>query len=585
VKRHSYFAYGLLAAAVVGATLGTTAQTSVWAQASIQITDQEPASETKTLAVIAVNSYDELVADIGFAGSLADRPETGQMIDGMIALFTQGKGLAGVDKSKPWGVVVQTDGEKLRPIGCLPVTNLDEVLSLTQPFGVQVEENSEGIKVISMPNQRTLYAKAKGGWAFLSLSTESLACAPSDPASLLTKLVAEYDVAARISVPNAPEMYKQQAIAAMQAGLKQGLEQQEGEDDAKFEARRQLAEAQMKQIVEMIQEIDEVTMGWALDAKEQRAFADFSYTFLPDSKMAKQMNSYGQPQTNFAGFYQSDAALTMSAASKTDPELIKNDIEQIRAGIQTMRQQAMKALDEETEFPDDATRDAVKAAMNDFIDALQSTIETGQMDGAAALQLHPEKMTLVAGMLVKDPSKIEGALKKLAAAAEKDPDFPGVQWNAATHGNVNFHTIKVPVPDTDANTRRLLGEELNVAIGIGSDAVYVAMGPDYLEAVNQAIDASKTDANKAVPPFEVSASLGQIMAMAAAYEENADQKQLAQSIADMLQGEAQGRDHLRMVGKFIPNGLRYRFEAEEGVLRANGKAVADAQAKAQQPNN
>jgi hypothetical protein len=583
VKRQFSYIHGLLMAALVGASLGIAAQTPVWAQTDVQIKAPAAASQTKTLAVVAVNSYDELVADIGFAGSLADRPETGQMIDGMIALFTQGKGLTGVDKSKPWGVVVQTDGEQILPIGCLPVTSLDEVVSLGQPFGIQVNENSEGIKEITLPNQQTLYATAKGGWAFLSLSSEALASAPSNPSALLSKLVADYDVAVRISVPNAPEMYKKKAIDAMQAGLKQGLEQQPNEDDAAFEARKQLSEAQMAQIVRMINAIDEVTVGWALDAQQQRAYADFTYTFLPDSKMAKQMNSYGQPQTNFAGFYQSDAAVTMSFASKTDPSLIQDDIEQFRATMQTMRQQAMKALDEENEFPDDATRDAVKAAMNDFIDVLVSTIEAGEMDGGASLQLEPEKMTFVAGMLVKDPAKLEGALKKLAAAAEKDPNFPGVQWNAATHGGVNFHTMQVPVRDADPKVARLLGDKVDVAIGIGPNAIYVAAGQDYLEAVNRAIDASVADPNKAVPPFEVAVSLGPIMAMSAAYQDDAKGRQIAKSIADMLQGEAQGRDHIRMVGQFIPNGLRYRVEAEEGVLRAIGKAAAVAQEQAQQP--
>ena len=389
-------------------------------------------------------------------------------------------------------------------------------------------------------------------------------------------------MAVRVTVPNVPEVYKQQAIDAMQAGLKQGLEQQEGEEDAQFEARKKLAEAQMDQIVQMIDEVNEVTVGWALDSRQQRAYADFIYTFLPDSKMAKQMNSYGQPQTNFAGFYQSDAAVTMSVASKTDPSLIQEDLEQIRAGMQAMRQQAMKALDENADLPDDATRDAVKAAMNDLMDVLQATMEGGQMDGGATIQLEPDKFTAVAGMLVKDPSKIESALKKLAAATEKDPNAPQVQWNAATHGDVTFHTLQLPVKNADPNVRRLLGEQVDVAIGIGPGAVYVAVGQDNLEAVNQAIDASLADPNKSVPPFEVAVSLGPMMTMAAAYQENEQQRQVAQSIADMLQNEAQGRDHVRMVGQFIPDGLRYRVEAEEGVLRAVGKAAAAAQEQAKQ---
>ena len=48
----------------------------------------------------------------------------------------------------------------------------------------------------------------------------------------------------------------------------------------------------------------------------------------------------------------------------------------------------------------------------------------------------------------------------------------------------------------------------------------------------------------------------------------------------MLRTEAQGRDHVRIVGQMVPNGLRYRVEAEEGALRAIGKAAMDARQQA-----
>jgi hypothetical protein len=120
-----------------------------------------------------------------------------------------------------------------------------------------------------------------------------------------------------------------------------------------------------------------------------------------------------------------------------------------------------------------------------------------------------------------------------------------------------------------------------VAIGIGSDAVYVAAGQDNLAAVNRAIDASKADPNKEVPPFEFSASLGQIMEAAAA-NSNDENTAIFQAIAKMLKDDAQGRDHIRVSGMLITNGIKYRFEAEEGVLRAIGKATTMAQQKAQQ---
>jgi hypothetical protein len=246
-----------------------------------------------------------------------------------------------------------------------------------------------------------------------------------------------------------------------------------------------------------------------------------------------------------------------------------------------MRKQAEKAIDEEEDIPDEETRAAVKAALGDFMDAFEATMATGQFDGGGALHLGPDKFTLVAASAIKEPTKFESGLKKLAAIAEKEPDFNGVEWNAATHEGVNFHTLAVPLPADEAEARKLFGEKVDVAIGIGSEAVYVAVGQGNLDAVKKAIDASKAEPGKEVPPFEFSASLGQIMDTVAAnaQDENTD---IYQAIAKMLKDDAQGRDHIRASGTLVENGLKYRFEAEEGVLRAIGKATTMAQQKAQQ---
>ena len=51
-------------------------------------------------------------------------------------------------------------------------------------------------------------------------------------------------------------------------------------------------------------------------------------------------------------------------------------------------------------------------------------------------------------------------------------------------------------------------------------------------------------------------------------------------VATMLEENVEGRDHVRIVVQPIPNGARTRIEAEEGVLRAIGMAVMQAQMQA-----
>ena len=586
-RRRSFLLATLFAAAAGFSCRMLAAQEAVEIDvAEVDATDgaivTAPVGEIKTVAVVGLSSYNNLVSDVNFVGSLADRPELGQMLQGTIALFTQGKGLDGVDQSKPWGVIVQTDGQQFYPVGCIAVTNLDNVLGIARNFGAQVQDGDEGAKQIVLPNGKTIHVKESSGWAYIAQMEAALSNLPADPLAELAKIVTEYDLGARISVQNVPEMYRKMAVQAMKAGMQDGLKQKEGEDDKDYEMRRQMAEAQIEQVERMVNEIDEVVAGWAVDASQQKTYLDFTYRFLPDSKMARQIAGYGQPKTNFAGFFQPDAAATLTFASQADPALIKEDLDKMRTMMQTMRKQAENAIDEEEDIPDDATREAVKAALGDFMDAFQATMESGQMDGGAALQLGADKLTLVAGALVKEPGKFEEGLKKLATLAEKEPNFNGVQWNAANHQGVSFHTLSLPIPEDQDEVRQIFGDKADVAIGIGSDAVYVAVGRDSLEAVKKAIDASAAEPNKEVPPFELSMSLGQILEMAAATHADEDERPMIQAIADMLKNDAQGRDHVRTSGTFIDNGLQYRLEAEEGVLRAIGKATMVAQQKAQQ---
>ena len=74
---------------------------------------------------------------------------------------------------------------------------------------------------------------------------------------------------------------------------------------------------------------------------------------------------------------------------------------------------------------------------------------------------------------------------------------------------------------------KLLGDEAEIAVGIGQEAVYLAVGRDNLEAVKKAIDASAAEPSKAVPPFELAISLGPIMEMAAAEAHDADKKKVS----------------------------------------------------------
>lgn len=543
------------------------------------IAQSEPGGELKNVAVVAGAPYEKLINDISFLGSLAGKPELGQMVEGGLAFFTQGKGTTALDKKQAWGVIVQTDGNNFLPVGCLPVAKPNDLLEVAKAYGSEVKEGENGTTEIKLPNQKTIFVKIDNGMAFIAMTPASLGKLPANPKQVLTKIVGEYDVTVHASLKNVPEMYRQFALQAMQAGVQQGMQKKDDESDEQFAERQKMTEAQMAQMSRMINEMDSLTFGWAVDAQQQRTYADFSYVFLPDSKMAKQMAAYSSPKTNFAGFYQPDAAATLTFSAKGDPSLMAEDMAQFEASMKSALQQLNGELDKKVD--DEEAREALKAAFAEWFVALEATLKTGEMDGGAALQLSADSLTAIAGVHVVDTAKIESGLKKLEEAAKKSPKFPGIQWDAAEHAGVKFHTLTVPVPEDENGPRQLFGDTLDVAVGISDKAAYFALGKNNIEAVNKAIDASAANAGKSVPPFELAISLGPIMEVAAAQAKDGAQKEIVQKVADYLKSEAQGRDHIRAVGQIIPNGLKYHFEAEEGVLKAIGTAAAAQQQKMQ----
>ena len=553
-----------LQAMLVAATALVAAHAPLVAQA------QQPAGEMKPLAVIALSGYDALLEDINFAGSLAGQPDLGAMLEPMIMGYTQG-----LDKTKPLGVVIQSDGATFGGAACLPVTDLQKMLAPLKLFGVTTEDVGGGITKLVTP-QQPAFVKEANGWAFVSPMQEMLAGLPDDPTEVLSTLSKEYDLGARVQVQNIPEAYRQMAIQQLDQGMQAGLKKLPDESDEQFAARKEMTSLQLEQLKQLISDIDELTIGLALDGAQQRAYLDFIYTAVPESKLASQIAMYADSKTNFAGFFQPDAAMMMSFATKMG----EADIAQVDQMFGAIRQQVKAAIDKDADLPSDEARAQMQSALDDFLAAFQATLKTGMMDGGAVLNLAPNSLTFVAGAFIGEPAKVETGLKKMAEIIkQKDANSPEVKWNAASHGDVSFHTLSLPIPENEEQPRQLFGETVDLAIGIGKQSVYFAAGRDCLNAVKGVIDASGAEPQKSVPPMEMTFALKQIMEMAASIAKD-NEKPMLQSIAAMLANEAAGRDHVRIVMQAIPGGIRTRIEAEEGVLRAIGMGAMQAQMQA-----
>ena len=175
--------------------------------------------------------------------------------------------------------------------------------------------------------------------------------------------------------------------------------------------------------------------------------------------------------TNFAGFALPGAAVTANWSGTMDD----GDVAQAKSALTEMRNKTSHALDDN----DDLSKDQVrlgKRLLGDVHDVVSKTLDHKKTDGALALVLDSGKLTLAFGTILIDGAKLNGVLKDLAEEIRKEDAALGkhFQVDVETHAGVHLHTGVVPV--TDEELADVLGKSLDIVVGIGEEAFYLAVG-------------------------------------------------------------------------------------------------------------
>ena len=149
--------------------------------------------------------------------------------------------------------------------------------------------------------------------------------------------------------------------------------------------------------------------------------------------------------------------------------------------------------------------------------------------------------------------------------------MPEVQWDAQTHKDLKFHVMSTPPNgNTPASAQALLGDNLEMAVGIGEKSVYFALGKNWLDAVKKVVDDSAANPGKATLPMQLIVAAKPIAETVAAGAK-LDGKEQEAAMADMVVSalsQSEGRDHVRIVAEPIENGVRTRIEIESGAIQA-----------------
>ncbi len=517
------------------------------------------AQEPKPVVVVSWAGYDELIRDVDYLGKISDNPDLSKSIEGAIAFFTQFQGLAGLDKAKPVGIALNTDGASFTPLGFIPVTDLKKLLGVLAPHVGEAADAGDDVKRL-MAGRAPLFIKEQKGWAFIGMSKEALqGTLPADPVTLLDGLNKEYDLGARIYVQNVPPAYRDWAMQLIQQSAEQNLRKAAGPQAEQLQK-------QLGQLKTVFNDLDRVSFGWAIDSVEKRFLADFSFTAVKGSKLAQQVVASQQVQTSLAGFMLDDAVFKALMTSVISPE----DIETALFALADARKQLLASIDKGS-FKDETERDLVRTWATQLVSVGEDTLKTGRYSAGAAV-VGEGPFTFVVGGEIASGNQLEKLFLDVVSHLQKKPELKNqdieITLNSDKESGITFHEIALPVPPIGKDAEKIeaiIGEEIVLTFGFSKDRFFVALGEDGVDTIVDIIESSAKGSLKTLP-FQAALALSPILDVAAELDDDPKLK----LFADFLEPP---KDHIRLTTPLRNEGIQSRFEIEESILAAFGKLV------------
>lgn len=467
------------------------------------------------------------------------------MIQSQVKYYT-----GGIDREKPSGAFLYFEGDDPKPkwLGMIAVDDPDKVLDQIANFA-DIDEGGDFI-TITPDNGQQILIKESGGYFIISDDETMFDIAPEDPSEQLVKASGDYNLAVKIFGQRVPQELRDRGIELITEGFEQQMDEMEPLDES-------VMEAQLSQVKSMINETDQVTVGYKIDKESKLLTAHFSLTALEGSEIAKRVSVMSVPgESLFTGFLNDNAAVDANLRYQLHPD----DINLYVGLIDNLREQMIGELDADGEFTDQELA-TIKTATSDIGDCLKATIEGKLVDSGGLLMMDEQSFNFAAGSTFAETKKLEDAIKSLVDLAETK--FEGkleAKLNSGTYEDITLHTILINVPDDEEEARKILGSQLKMIVGVSPDKVYVAAGKDPLATLTDAIEQSKTPKASKYGQLLYNLRVAPMLRFAS---QAAGEEALA-DMASTLEKNDTGR--MTIWYKPIPNGIAANVEVQDGIL-------------------
>ena len=510
------------------------------------------AAEPTVLGVVAVDGYADLKKQLGWLGGQIGQPGLAAVAESLLMVATQGRGLAGLDVTRPLGAVVTVANGMPIVHGYVPVKNLDKLLESLQGTLGPADRDGDARRVTlqnGIPLEFTEKATASGAWAVTAIPGSPAGV--DDPLPLLEQVVGPLSLGIRLFPSVMPEPLRQQLEMILEQAANSAGEQGQPID----------SEA-VRGFVTNLQDTESLALGLAIDPPGKEVFVEASSAQVAGSAAAGTV----------AAAAQGAVTVGMPQAANGAKPTVRGHVAQslpaeLKAGI---TKSIDDALDKNADEP------LAKSLGQAGRSLLAAMLEAGGLDAAVTVDTSPTTaesplphMTL--GARIKDGKGLETKLKQLLGGAGALPAAMKVAFDTGTAGGATLHTITLDLGGTPAEEQ--LGEKVDLTLAVAPDYVFVLVGGDVKARATAALAASGKPDPSAQPIAGLQAAVDGLFAYAAARSKG-DEAEQAEKAAEAARKAGGGSVELTV--KPIERGIATRLSVDAAALQA-GAAMAAAQ--------
>jgi hypothetical protein len=491
----------------------------------------------KVLAVVAIDSYGDLKQQLTWIGPHVDNPGLAAMLESVLLLSTQGKGLNGLDVKRPLGVIVTSANDDIGIHAAIPVKDLEKLLGSLQGSTGPIEKDGD-IRRLTLPSGQDIEIREQDGWAVIGQRGQEFDIA--DPAKLLSPLVTDYTLA----IETHPSVMPESLRALIAAGIQQMAA-------ASANQGRPVDAEALQTALAGLSGVETLTIALALDPQENAVFIENKVIAVNGPKAGSSASS-----------------LTVATATTRDGGLPALSAHAVQPLNESQRRQIVAMLDGALPQGNDKTMQIVATVVRGLVDAMA---DAGGLDAAVTVDtsVAGQLPLITAGAHIADGPKLEKQVKELFGPGSAIPKEVKAKFDSGKVGKANLHTVTIDVSATPA--AGIVGPAVELTLAVTPDYAFLLHGGDVKARLETLLEtngkANTTIAAAEVPGAAIALALDRILTYAASMGVGPQAEAAAEQAGSLIETDKDSGS-VKASGRPIDGGFVTRLTVGAGALKA-----------------